>query len=216
MIVYSPITSEVLTDAIKLYPRSAFIMTQLGGTLPQELILIRKALKNNLHQNSFNDIDASSLMTGKDFLDKIWKIILGAPLGIAIITKDIQPKTLSNIYYELGIMDALGKETLIIKSKDYDIPSDFKRTEYLNFDKNFKNEFQKFIKNLAEREDNYWLMAELLEADPLLSIDYLRRAFLLSPLKKYQNEAKKIYQLNENRIDNISKIHIKNFIKARL
>ena len=77
----------------------------------------------------FCEVDASSLVTGKDLLDKIWKIILGAPLGIAVLTKDMPDKTIANIFYELGMMDALGKETLIIKSKDYQIPSDFMRTQ---------------------------------------------------------------------------------------
>ena len=113
MIVYSPINGEVLTDAVKFHPRTAFIMTQLGSPLPKELIKIRKRLKKELKKFNFQEVDSTSLVTGKDFLDKIWKMILGAPLGIAILTKDMPDKTIANIYYELGMMDALGKETLI-------------------------------------------------------------------------------------------------------
>ena len=215
MIVYSPINGNVLTDAIKFYPRTAFVMTQLGQPLPEELIEIRKSLTLSLTNKEFIEIDASSLFTGRDFLDKIWKMILGVPLGIAILTKNIKSRTLANIYYELGMMDALGKETLIIKSKDYEIPSDFKRTEYLNFDADFEAGFRKFEENLIEREKHYWLMAELIAADPVLAIDYLKRAYLLSPKEKYKEEASRIFEENKNKIENQSKIHILNFIKSR-
>ncbi len=215
MIVYSPINGEVLTDAVKFHPRTAFIMTQLGTPLPKELITIRKGLKTELKKFNFKEVDASSLVTGKDFLDKIWKIILGAPLGIAILTKDMPDRTIANIYYELGMMDALGKETLIIKSKDYEIPSDFKRTEYVNFNKSFISSFKKFQSNLDEREGHYWLMGELMQADPVLAIDYIKRAYLLSPQKKYIKEAEKIYKLNEDNIDAQSKLHILSFLKTK-
>ncbi len=214
MIAYSPINGEVLTNAIKFYPQHAFIMTQLGRPLPAELKNIRAALKSEIKTIKFKEIDASSLVTGKDFLDKIWKIILGVPLGIAVLTKDMTERTIANIYYELGIMDALGKETLIIKSKDYSIPSDFKRTEYVNFDSKFSKSFKKFGQNLKEREDHYWLMGELMDADPVLAIDYIKRAYLINPLRKYKSEAKKVYKSNLESIDDQSKIHIKNFLKS--
>ena len=214
MIVYSPINGEVLTNAIKFHPKHAFVMTQLAGPTPTELLEISTALKDQLASIEFNWIDATSLLTGKDFLDKIWKIILGVPLGIALVTPYMSEKTIANIFYELGIMDALGKETLIIKSKTYKIPSDFKRTEYLNYDKTFKSRFKQFAKNLQEREQHYWLMSEILEADPVLSIDYIKRAYLLNPKNVYKEEAKKILYKNIHAIDEQSKMHIKNFIKA--
>ncbi len=215
MIVYSPINGEVLTNAFKFYPRTAFVMTKLGMPISEELAAMRDALKLQLAKCQFNEIDASSSVTGKDFLDKIWKVILGVPLGIAVLTKDIKPRTLANIYYELGIMDALGKETIIVKSPNYDIPSDFKRTEYINFDKSFSKQFLKFIDNLKEREDHYWLMSEIIQADPVLSIDYIKRAYLLNPLKKYKKEANKIFIENDLNIDEQSKLHIKNFLNSR-
>ncbi len=214
MIVYSPLNGEVLTDVVKFLPRSAFIMTQLGTLFPPELIKIRRSLSKEFAKYKIKEIDASSLVTGKDFLDKIWKIILGVQLGVAILTEDMPVKTVSNVFYELGLMDALGKETLIIKSKKYEIPSDFKRTEYVSYDSKFTSKFKKFAKNLKEREDHYWLMGELMEADPVLSIDYIKRAYLLNPLKKYKKEAVKIFKNNSDKIDDQSKIHIRNFLKT--
>ena len=215
MIVYSPINGEVLTNAVQFHPRTAFIMTQLGTPLPKELIKIRQGLSKELKKYKFFEVDASSLVTGKDFLDKIWKIILGAPLGIAILTKDMPDKTIANIFYELGMMDALGKETLIIKSKDYQIPSDFMRTEYVNYNSHFNSSFKKFQSNLNDRESHYWLMGEIMQADPVLAIDYIKRAYLLRPQKKYIKEAARLYKKNESEIDAQSKIHILSFLKNK-
>ena len=69
-------------------------------------------------------IAASSRVTGRDFLLKIWKLIASAPLTIGICHEDIPVPTQTNIYYELGIAQALGKETLLIKSPREKSPSD--------------------------------------------------------------------------------------------
>ena len=104
--------------------------------------------------------------------------------------------------------------TLIIKSKDYEIPSDFKRTEYVNFNSTFISSFRKFQSNLDERESHYWLMGEIMQADPVLAIDYIKRAYLLRPLNKYIKEAERIYKMNEDQIDAQSKLHILSFLKT--
>ncbi len=58
MIVYSPINGEVLTNAIKFYPRTAFVMTQLGTPLPAELVQIRKVLaKEAWHHDGLTMFD---------------------------------------------------------------------------------------------------------------------------------------------------------------
>lgn len=215
MIVYSPINGEILTNSIKYYPRTAFVMTQLGGTKSKELDEIRSKLSSELNKYSFAEKDALSLVTGGDLLDKIWKIILGVPLGIAILTSDMPQKTISNIYYELGLMDALGKETIIIKSAGYEIPSDLIRTEYISYNENFDSSFSKFIDNISDRETHYDIMAEALKVDPVSSIEYLKRAYLINPFPKYVNTASSIYLEYEEHIDTQSKIHIKGFLKEK-
>ncbi|KHE92080.1 MAG: hypothetical protein SCABRO_02131 [Candidatus Scalindua brodae] len=61
---------------------------------------------------------------------------------ISVIDETMSSDTLCNIFYEVGLMHALGKEAIVIKTKDAKVPSDFVRTEYVRFDKNFdKNVF---------------------------------------------------------------------------
>ena len=67
MIVYSPITGEVLTDAIKFQPRTAFIMTQLGGKISQELKDIRREVSVEFKARNIKAVDASFDVAGKRF-----------------------------------------------------------------------------------------------------------------------------------------------------
>lgn len=84
-------------------------------------------------------------------MDKIWKQILAVSVGIAILTEEMKPNTIGNIYYELGLLDALGKETVVIKTSDFRIPSDFLRTEYISYHSNFERRINQFFDNIDKR-----------------------------------------------------------------
>lgn len=213
MIFYRPTNREVHTDPVKYKPRTCFVMTQLGGEFPEQLIEIRNELNRHLKNYSIEEVDASSFVTGGDFMIKIWDIILSVPLGIAIITEGMKESTLSNIFYEIGLLNSLGKESIIIKSKGYKIPSDFVRTEYIEFDSKFSKNIDKFLDNVFELAEHYDLMSELLEKNPVLSIDYLRRAYLITNDSSFKEKAKSIY--NENTFDSQANFFVKNFINMK-
>jgi len=186
-------------------------MTQLGGDISPELKTIRKTIKRELKKRKINEIDALMNVTGKDFLLKIWRQILSVPMGIAILTDGMKKNTIANIFYEIGLLDSLGKEMIVVKSKNFTIPSDFIRTEYITHNKEFKNNFKKYIDNIFERADYYEVMADLVEANPVLSIDYLRRSYLITGNKALIAKAKDIYE--NNTFDDQSKFMISNFLK---
>jgi hypothetical protein len=103
-------------------------------------------------------------------------------------------KTKANIYYELGIAQALGKETIIVKSTKCEIPSDFVRTEYIEFNEGFTNNFSKYLSSLNEQAEHYELVAEQLDRNPILAIDYLKRAFLISGDERLRQKAHQILE----------------------
>lgn len=203
---------EVITDYIKYSPRCCFVMTQLGGEIPASITLIRDELSEVLKINNIKEIDANSLVTGRDFLSKIWKQILGVPIGIAIVSSEMPLSTIANIFYEIGVMNALGKDTIIVKSTDFKIPSDFVRTEYINYDKKFRANIGNFVANILELAEHYDTMAENLDNNPGLSIDYWRRAFLISGDHDYLLKAKQLFDINE--FDVQTKTYIKNFLST--
>ena len=213
MIIYDPVQGDILTRQIKFRPKTCFLMTQLGPPIPKEIKNIRRTLEKYLHKKRFKLIDANSVVKGKDFLLKIWEMILSVPIGIAITSKDINPYTLSNIFYEIGLLQAYGKETLIIKTRDSYVPSDFIRTEYIEYGRDFGVKINNFISNLKEQSEYYASAAELLEENPLLSIDYLRRAYMINGISKYKEQAQEI--INKTKFDKQTNEWLKSFLKVK-
>lgn len=203
---------EVITDLISYIPKSCFIMTQLGLPLPKNASEIRDAIKIELDKRNYEILDANSKVTGKDFLNKIWRIILSVPIGVAILTEEMKASTVSNIFYEIGVLNALGKETIVIKSADFIIPSDFIRTEYIESDKDFSMRFNKFLDTVFELADHYEIMAESLISNPNLAIDYYRRAYLITGDKEYFERVKEIR--DNNKFDTQSLNFIQGFLST--
>jgi hypothetical protein len=165
-------------------------MTRLGKPIPVGVDQIRKAITNTCRDANFKVIDASSKVTGRDFLLKIWRLIASAPLAVGICHEEIPPKTQANIWYELGVAQAMGKETLIVKSPHTEIPSDFIRTEYIEFNADFDERFAQYLESLDEQASHYEVVADQLERNPILAIDYLKRAYLISGDSNLQKKAK--------------------------
>jgi len=168
-------------------------MTRLGRPIPKEVNKIRSNLTKIITDSGINLIDANDVVTGKDFLLKIWHIILGVPLGIAIIINEMSHKTIANIFYEIGLMEAYGKETLVIKTEDIEMPSDFVRTGYIEYVRGVKKNITRYLKGFLTLPSNYGLMSKQLEKNPLLAIDYLKRAWLISGENAYRQKAREIF-----------------------
>lgn len=194
MILYKPTDGDVQTTKIKYRPKTCFVMTQLGTSIPREVIKVRKELTKILSKYGMEEIDARSKITGRDFLLKIWGMIVSVPLGIAIIDDIMSSNTLCNIFYEVGLMHALGKETIVIKTKKATVPSDFVRTEYIKFDDNFEENIKKYFATYYDLADYYETVAQQLERNPLLAIDYLRRAYLISGEENLKIKAMKLHR----------------------
>jgi hypothetical protein len=180
MIYYRPTDGDPHPAPLHYRPKTCFLMTQLGAPIPAEVTMIRDDLTSALGGAGFDCIDAESVVTGRDFLLKIWELIVSVPLGIAIIHQDMKPTTIANIFYEMGLMQAYGKETLVVKAAGATIPSDFVRTEYIEYGPGFRQQVGKFVDSLSERAEYYLLMSDQVEHNPLLAIDFIRRSYLLS------------------------------------
>lgn len=193
MIFYNPTSGDAHTTPVNYRPRTCFLMTQLRKPVPQSALDIRYRLTNLLSERRISVIDAESVVTGKDFLMKIWNLILAVPLGVAIIHEDMKPGTLSNIFYELGAFQAYGKETLVIKTKAAAIPSNLVRTEYVEYDERFDNKIYRFTEEFLTQAEYYADIADQVESNPLLAIDYLRRAFIISGEEDLRKRAQEIF-----------------------
>lgn len=194
MILYQPTDGEVYPTNIQSRPRTCFLMTKLGSPIPKAIKEIRSHTNKVMRNRRIKVIDANSTITGGDFLIKIWRQIVSVPLGIAIIHENLPSETLSNIFYEIGMMQAYGKQTLLVKTLSAKIPSDFVRTEYIEIDRKFESNLNKFLNDFFALESHFEMMANQLENNPLLSIDYLRRAYLISGNKELRKKAREFFE----------------------
>ena len=192
MINYNPIDGDVYSKMIKYRPRTCFIMTKLGKPIPKEIRNMRRTVAKYLKNHKFEIIDASSKVTGRDFLFKIFELILSVPLGIALISENLNSTTIANIFYEIGLLQALGKETLIIKTEGSNIPSDFIRTEYIEYNNKFKDKINEYLNTYFQQAEHYELLGRELIKDPVTSIDYLKRSYLMTGESNIKNKINKI------------------------
>ena len=194
MITYSPLDGEALTQSIPYKPRTCFLMCKLGNSVPEEVTKIRGELSVYLRDFDYRIIDAESEVTGRDFLLKIWRQILTVPIGIAIVHSKMPPETLGNIFFELGLLQAYGKETLVVRAGGVQIPSDFVRTEHAPFGLGFESKVRSFMSTVLRLGEHYADMAEnFVENNPLLAIDYLRRAYLILGEVDLRNRKQEIF-----------------------
>ena len=60
----------------------------------------------------------------------------------------------------------------------------------MTYDDGFEKNIDKYLDGLAEQADYYVKISDQLENDPLLAIDYLRRAYLITKDSNLQARAK--------------------------
>lgn len=72
----------------------------------------REGVESALRKAGFKVKDAGSATTGKDYPLKIWSLTVCVPVGVAIVHEGIRPETMANVFYELGLMQAYGRETV--------------------------------------------------------------------------------------------------------
>ena len=192
MIIYSPLDGDALTNTVVSKPRQCFLMTRLGKPIDPEVIKMRTQITAACKKHRYEVLDATSKVTGRDFLMKIWHLIASTPLCVGIVHESIPLTTQANIYYEMGVAQALGKETLLVKSSKAEVPSDFVRTEYVAFDADFDERFETYLASLLDQAEHYEVVAEQLDRNPILAIDYLRRAYLISGEERLRKRAQEI------------------------
>lgn len=194
MIIYNPLDGLPISYSIKSQPKHCFLMTRLGNPVPPMVTEMRVAVEECCEQFDYQVIDAQARVTGRDFLLKIWHLIASAPLSVGVLHEDIPQATQANIFYEIGVAQALGKETIVIKSPNSSIPSDFVRNEYIPFDEAFSVKFTAYLETIHEVADYYETLADQLDRNPVLALDYLKRAFLIKGDDRLKEKANSVIE----------------------
>ncbi len=186
-IIFSPLANEEMTGAFKPMPGCAFVMMHSAKAIaPVEREIEKRAIAV-LQTCGFATTKATGSFGTKDFLDKIIRLIRGCGFGLAIFSEFTPAKTLANIFFEIGICYVLGKDVILIKTKDAPIPSDFVRNEWIEFEPADKSGFSRSLQGacneLRQNADFYRQLGEIaLEAadtDYELAFERFKQSALL-------------------------------------
>jgi len=202
MIIYDVTSNNIFEEPIQMKPKQIFVMTKLGKKRAKIIDEIMEEMDEILNEHKFTKLTADDLITGNDYMQKINKLIHESAIGIAIVDSSFECRTLCNIFYECGLMDSIGKETIIIKTEKTEIPSDFVRTEYIEYSPNtFKNKLRSYFKVLSSQAEYYDKVSDNTQKNPIYSIDYTKRAYMLSNSSQiYDKLGVRINKIKDKRI----------------
>lgn len=104
----------------------------------------KKMIHSAVTGANFNCIRGDSPLRVGDLTETIWNSLMKAGLIIA----DVSALN-ANVFYEIGLAHALGKDVMILKQKDSNIPADFGGSHYYEYELNnlpkYKKKLQKQI-----------------------------------------------------------------------
>jgi hypothetical protein len=132
--------------------------------------------------------DADASVGGGDFLERILGLIRATGFTVAIFSHETRPNAVANITLELGFAAMCGKPLVIVKSKKAKPPSDFIRTDWVEYDAGDEHRFRRKLNQALDTieaagpyED--WLLDIALDArstDCAVALERATKAFLLT------------------------------------
>lgn len=140
-LVFSPLSEDILSAPPRvLYPGHAFVMRQIGSP-PEIDKRMSEIVLGIFRDRGFPTKDADASTGGGDFLERILGLIRATGFTVAIFSHETRPSAMANITLELGFAAMCGKPLIVVKSKEAKIPSDFTRTDYVEYDADDEGRF---------------------------------------------------------------------------
>lgn len=154
--IICPLTSDECTKPIVPLPKTALIMAPSEEKTTRGLRQIIDNIISTLSNYPLKHIEGSKIVDYGDYVCSICTKIQGCPFGVAISSVDIPRDALSNIFWEMGLMQGFGKPVILFVDEKKHLPSDFVRHFTIFLDKpDHLSYFKKLIKALSDREEYY-------------------------------------------------------------
>jgi len=177
-----------MEEAVSLFPRSAFMMIHDNDRVSAVEARMQAIVREELESANFQAKAASDVRRAGDFLAKIIRMIRGCGFGMAIFSDVTPSRTLANIFFEVGYCLALGKPTFLVLAGDNAAPSDFVRSEWINYRPEDEPNFRRSVQDALTEMGEYGNFLEKLalsaedaeEVNPELAYERFKRAYLVS------------------------------------
>ena len=132
-LLFSPVDQEELADVYEPRPRHAFLMLQLDGNTTFADNRMAEEARAALARADFKCVTAGDIRGTGDYLHKITNLIRGCGFAVAVFSDRTPPKTLANIFFEVGLAGMLGKPVQLVLNGENPAPSDFVRSEWISY-----------------------------------------------------------------------------------
>jgi hypothetical protein len=130
---FSPVDHGELINPFMPRPRGAFLMLRLGVGISIAEAQMTAATREVLADLNFSPVTATDIRGTADYLAKIVDLIRGCGFGVAIYSDQTPARTMGNIFFEIGVCVLLGKPVQLVVSGNRPTPSDFVRTEWIEY-----------------------------------------------------------------------------------
>lgn len=187
-LVFSPLSEDILSSPPRrLYPGHAFVMRQIG-TPPLVDERMAAIVQEVFAERGIPTKDADASTGGGDFLERILGLIRATGFTVAIFSHETRANAMANITLELGFAAMCGKPLVIVKSKEAKAPSDFTRTDWIEYDPDGEPRFRKKLHQALDTIDEAGAFQDLLldmamtakAMDCAVALERASKAFLLT------------------------------------
>ncbi len=127
---------------------SAFIILPFSEVWSAD---VTKGIRDTCKKCGFSAKRADDIFdTKRSVIDDIWKGLCEAEIVIVDVTKQN-----ANVFYELGLAHALGKDIILLRQQEGDeVPFDIRGRRYLQYG-TLPTEFSKFKKDLTKALNDF-------------------------------------------------------------
>jgi hypothetical protein len=154
--------------------------------------------------------DADASTGGPDFLERILGLIRATGFTVAIFSHETRPNAMANITLELGFAAMCGKPYIIAKSKLAAAPSDFTRTDWVDYDEHDEDRFRFKLNQSLDTIDDAGPFAEwtldtalsVRSVDCAYALERAIKAFLLTGDERVLDKVEEVRQKLDGSGDN--------------
>lgn len=220
--IICPLTFDECSKHIILHPGTVFLMAPSKSKRGAELKKVISRISSELLKQKMTPLDGCGLVELGDTVCTICSTMQGCAMGIGFYHPDIPTDALSNIFWEMGIMQGWGRPVFLIANKKNDVPSDFTRGFCIFFENNpeYIKKFKEIMGTFKQREQYYvnTLAEESIKAaDFEAAFKYYQDAFLIGGNRQIITKIKKLKEnINSKRIPKDLKTRLENIISGYL
>ena len=212
--IVCPLSSDECSKRILLRPKTVFLMTPSKTKRNIALKTVISRVSSAVRRKGLSPLDGCTVIDLGDTLCNICSTMQGCAMGIGFFHPEVPADALSNIFWEMGMLQGWGRPVLLVATKKEDLPSDFTRDFCIFYETNpqYIKNFSELVQSIKEREQYYIniLAGEAIQtADYEKAIKYYQEAFLISGNRQILSKMRKLIKIIKPR-------HISLDLKIRL